>query len=348
MKNFDKRKLFIGVVVFLLLCSPIPILNNHSYGSPFLIGYSLYDEWKEAPASLSNMEGTGHGLLEMRGVHEIISYLFPSGFLQEYGFIKGLKLWLSNILNCILYIYPIPTLIGFLGLLYLTFKKRMDPFLFSGLLISVYFIYREGIGYHWGWGQGGSITAYYSRYWFIVFALLSVLSSIFLLRYVKKLFSYKVFAYLLSIVIILHGCIAVGTGFALLEDVKQEKSDWYEIECWSRSLPENSIVVSEFFSQIIVSRNVLNPRLIEGMGIYESLPEKIEKPTQEGICVLSRYIKQLANSGYTVYTIEWAKHQGTYLDLPKLLAENNDDLTSEKVQSFKDGDVIVHKIEVAR
>lgn len=342
----------ISILLFLSLIFPYFILNNQFYGSPFTIGY--VEKTTRLGETQTTSEIVPGGLFDnlINGANRIYNSfpLLRIGFFKERGIAGGIIFLFNNIKSYIYNIYTLPTLLGIMGF-FMSFRKRdISPFIIPLILLSIFLIYFEGASYHWGFDQPW-VSSFYSRYWFVVYATLSIFASYFLINLNRKInFSRKYKVVVINAILIIVIFSSMNTTFYASEGLTStanSKNSWYNLEQWAKTTPDDSIIVSGYFSKIIYSRDVLNPLEIPGAKTYDPMFHTITNGSDEEKTsnTLLNYTQQLIKRGHNVYLVEWVSHKGTYLNLPAIFLKNNN-FQLEEIKSPVNG-VKIYKVHIA-
>lgn len=315
------RYLALSLVLFLIVVGPILSLHSSMYGSPFAIGYVAEDT-----AAADSSAGAGDSPVNdlVTGAGNIVRRFMVHDLHPDFG-----RLF-KNAADWLLLIYPVPFVLGVIGIIW-TLKKRGPKgsriLCLSFLPVLLFWTYDTLGGFHWGEGSSWGGSAY-TRYLLIPYAILGLYAGGFLSYLLSRLRAWqKPHAIRWACVCLLVLQLAVLTPLLLfagsfsLHGTTQQKQDFHALDGFVRQLPENSVVVSGFYSKAIVSRRVLDPMYIPA--------------EQDRLQVTAEYIDRLLVLGYEVYIVEAAWHPSTYLDIPSYIETNCDTLTVRELEESK-------------
>lgn len=257
--NFTKqefKKIIITFIFILLFVTPILYFNKNLYGSFFSFGYTqdVYDVKKQ--------ENLNYGVSNKDSLVSILtkySLRFTGQFRDPHLF----TYLQQNIFHFLISYQILIVVFGSLGIIslkntHISHNKIYFPLIVTSAFILIYFGSSnslEGFGTNW-------LSSSYTRYFLIPIYTLSLSSAIFIYKYKNRPFSKILIIFILTFYSVFSINLAFNSSFGLV-DTGINKKYYHSINTLVSSLPENSIIISNFYSKAILSRPVLTPRLLK-------------------------------------------------------------------------------------
>lgn len=303
------RYVVVGLLIFLIMLTPILILNKAVYGKAFTTGYI---------ESKKNVEGEqgSEGVEETGFAKKLIRRFFLQDINPDFSRIY------VNAKTYILKPFAFLVLIGILGLLLaLSLSNRNRVLALSFLLISLVWTYDTCGGFHWGEGSF-LVGSTYGRYLLIVYMALAIFTAYFLYK-VKQLYGKKLYLPFVFLLLVAYLCLQMTVlfqGAFGLKDTVNQKRLFREVQELAEELPENAVIVGTIYAKAIVGRKVM---------MYDLIPD--EQQPQRTV----EYIKRLISMGYPVFILETSWHEATYRRIAEYMARNDKSVELREVGQIK-------------
>lgn len=317
-----KFKYFIwAALIFILLLTPIFVLNYHLHKSPFTFGYIIKDT--KIPMKIPDTTVKNKML---NGIINTFLWLYYRFLLRTVRFdiialINNLKYYLYDIFPGLI----IFSILGYFVIFKEKEKNKLNFVIFS-LISSVFWILKfipstllkpENIKI------GGPIP----RYFLIIYCFFILISVFFIFYLTKKFIRIKIIHYiiialLITIIILNTSSLLIGSGGSILAHNKKKQIS--KINLIIKNFPINSIIVGDrrFFLHGITERKTLD--------LYEITI--IDK--EENSIVATNYIKTLLSLNHHIYIIE-----RNYLNLTNYIQGIEKDLAVKKIISEDDFEI---------
>jgi len=318
-KSIKLSYFIISILVFILLLTPMFLLNYYLHKSPFTFGYIM----KDINIPQKNAEKIADKIFKNESFNKMVNT-----FLWIYNrfLSKLIRLDFVTLINNLKYylyeIFPgliIFSILGYLGIFKEKGKNKLNFAIFS-LISSIFWIFRiipktllrpENI----------KIDGPIPRYFLLIYCTVTLISVFFIFYLSKKFEKIKIIHYLIIIILI---TITILNTFSLLIgsggtiSAHNLKKQAHKINLYIKDFPDNSIIVGDrrFFLHGITERKTLDLNKIE------------VKEKKENCKIATIYIKTLLNLNYPIYIIE-----KNYLNLTNYIQKNENDLIIEKVIS---------------
>ncbi len=304
-RQIDYKYLFLAAIALIASLSPILYLNRMIYGGVFTTGSM-------------NIPGASGGFLDQ---------IFPD--FEVDALLLNVKIELFDR-------SPLLMVIGLLGASIFLYRGRGGEneryFAFYLVFSALYFLYRFGAVHGYGGYGTHMMISSYNRYFLLVYLVLELFGAFFIVNFASHLTSlyggkirsspsstFRKDAMIKVVVLLLlaslsvysiHYVFSAPRGLSWARNTAQE---WRQIDKDVDSLlPEEAIVLTEFYSPYILSR-----RVFWSYKIF--IPEF--DPEFENI--LSTYVERLLLEKYPVYLIENEEYPW-YQDLKGILARSSD------------------------
>jgi len=309
-KSIKLKYFVIAILIFILLLTPIFILNYHLHKSPFTFGVMMKSTIitkKSADKIFKN---------------EMLNIMINT-FLWIYNSLLSIPIRLDfvTLINSLKYylLYDIfPGLMIFLILGYVVIFKEKEKhklnFAIFSLIYSIFWIF-EIIP------RRELIPEDINRYFLMIYCFFILISVFFIFYLSKKFVSLKILNFIIIILLIIitvlnTSSLLTRSGYTV--SIHNAKKQINKINIIIKDFPNNSIIVGDrrFFLHGITERKAFDLHEIK----------IVEK--EENSKVATNYIKTLLNLNYPIYIIE-----ENYINLTNHIQKNEKDLVVKKVIS---------------
>jgi hypothetical protein len=249
-KRKSIKKIFLTSFIMLVLFSPLPLLNHAVYGNYFSVGYiqKSYDlnTGKTIDYSKSNKPG-------ILGIAQKITNRFGGQFNSKMP-----KNFAINFSEYLISIVPILIILGIMGIVQQKRKIFKDPIILSLILIIFFTLFYFGTaagfnGFHKAW-----LVSSYTRYFLPIITALSVFSAYALVKFLENRLI------VIGGILLVYFITSLNTAYSKnlgLKDIEASKKDNKSINYMAKALPYNAVIISNFYSKVIIDRPVLLPNL---------------------------------------------------------------------------------------
>jgi hypothetical protein len=249
-KRKSIKKIFLTSFIMLVLFSPLPLLNHAVYGNYFSVGYiqKSYDlnTGKTIDYSKSNKPG-------ILGIAQKITNRFGGQFNSKMP-----KNFAINFSEYLISIVPILIILGIMGIVQQKRKIFKDPIILSLILIIFFTLFYFGTaagfnGFHKAW-----LVSSYTRYFLPIITALSVFSAYALVKFLENRLL------VIGGILLVYFITSLNTAYSKnlgLKDIEASKKDNKSINYMAKALPYNAVIISNFYSKVIIDRPVLLPNL---------------------------------------------------------------------------------------
>ena len=333
---------FLIICVFFIL--PFLYLNKKIYGNPLTVGYTAQEGLvsKKIDKEIDSTSIVG----QVEKIYKRVPLVRSP--VKRMNLVDG-GLWIFDKYYYFAFrLTPIISLLSIIGIFILLIKRGLSKsilkkyfWVFTLLVCSLFIIYFEGSAYHGGW-SAKQYDGIYSRYWFVYFVLVSILAAVVVFNNFKdkRLYGFMIIA--MNFIIVISVFFSPLLNISALTGLKNES---YYLYRWSKSLPDNSIIVANSLGKSITSIPVLKPIQIEG---YVNRDPKrhvvITDPNKQSFEALADRIDVALNQGYKVYLVESEELEEVHYDMASNLdlIDKNFIITSVQVEDV--GQIEVYEL----